>query len=61
MTALRNFVLAMVLHPDVYKKAQAEVDHMVGRERLVDFDDRENLPYVECVMKEVLRCAHILA
>ncbi|KAI0779913.1 cytochrome P450 [Fomes fomentarius] len=55
LTALRNFVLAMVLHPDVYKKAQAEVDRVVGRERLVDFDDRENLPYVECVMKEVLR------
>ncbi|KAI0744945.1 cytochrome P450 [Earliella scabrosa] len=55
LTAIRNFVLAMVLHPDVYKKAQEEIDRVIGQERLVDFDDRENLPYMECVMMEVLR------
>ena len=50
----------MVLHPDVYKKAHEEIDRVIGQERLVDFDDRENLPYMECVMMEVLRCAHVL-
>lgn len=47
----------MTLYPDVYKKAQAEIDRVTGSERLVDFDDRASLPYMECVLKEVLRCA----
>ena len=46
----------MVRYPEVYKKAQAEIDRVVGRERLPDFDDREHLPYLECVVKEVFRC-----
>lgn len=45
----------MVLYPEVYKKAQAEVDRVVGQDRLPDFEDRESLPYLECVVKEVYR------
>ena len=52
---MKTFILAMVLHPDVYQKAQAEVDRVVGPGRLPDFEDRENLPYLECVLKEVFR------
>ncbi|TFK84725.1 cytochrome P450 [Polyporus arcularius HHB13444] len=55
LTALRTFVMAMILNPDVYKKAQAEIDRVIGEERLLDFDDREKLPYMDCVMQEVLR------
>ncbi len=47
--------MAMILNPDVYKKAQAEIDRVIGEERLLDFDDREKLPYMDCVMQEVLR------
>ena len=45
----------MVLHQDVFKKAQAEIDQVTGSDRLLDFDDRESLPYFDCVVKEVLR------
>ena len=45
----------MVLHPDVYQRARAEIDRVVGSERLPDFEDREHLPYLECVVKEVFR------
>ncbi|RPD73721.1 cytochrome P450 [Lentinus tigrinus ALCF2SS1-7] len=55
LTAMRTFVMAMILNPDVYKKAQAEIDSRIGEERLLDFEDREKLPYMDCVMKEVLR------
>jgi cytochrome P450 len=48
-------MLAMLLHPEVQVKAQAEIDEVIGRERLPDMDDRNSLPYVECVLKEVLR------
>lgn len=56
LTAIRTFVMAMILYPDVYKKAQAEIDRVIAQERLLDFDDRASLPYLECVMQEVLRC-----
>lgn len=45
----------MLLHPDVVRKAHEELDKVVGRDRLPTFQDRPNLPYIECVLKEVLR------
>lgn len=45
----------MVLYPQVYKKLQAEMDSVVGSQRLPTFDDRPDLPYLDCVLKEVLR------
>ncbi|KAG9090639.1 hypothetical protein FRC06_000946 [Ceratobasidium sp. 370] len=49
------FVLAMVLHPDVQARAQAEIDVLLGDGRLPEMSDRESLPYVCCIVKEVLR------
>lgn len=49
------FFLAMVLFPDVQKKAQAEIDSVVGNGRLPGFIDLPHLPYVNAVVKEVLR------
>ncbi|KAK6988672.1 cytochrome P450 [Favolaschia claudopus] len=55
-TTLTVFVLAMVLHPHVLKKAQGEVDGLVKHKgELPDFDDEEALPYVSAVVREVLR------
>ena len=50
-----SFVLCMVLHPEVFRKAQKEIDQVIGNDRLVDFDDRNSLPYFDYVLKEVLR------
>ncbi|KAH9917080.1 cytochrome P450 [Fomitopsis serialis] len=55
VSVLSLFVFAMVRHPEVYTTAQAEMDRIVGRERLPQFDDRQELPYLECVLKEVYR------
>ncbi|KAI0753473.1 cytochrome P450 [Daedaleopsis nitida] len=55
VVASETFLLAMVLNPDVQKRAQAEIDRVVGSERLPDYTDRAQLPYVSAVMKEVLR------
>ncbi|KAI6039896.1 cytochrome P450 [Pisolithus marmoratus] len=49
------FLLAMVLYPEVQTKAQEEIDRVVGTDRLPNFDDRPNLPYVEAVFLETLR------
>lgn len=45
----------MVLYPDVKRKAQAEIDAVIGRDRLPTFADRDQLPYVRAVIKETLR------
>ncbi|EPS99982.1 hypothetical protein FOMPIDRAFT_1123320 [Fomitopsis schrenkii] len=57
-TVLMSFILAMVLHPDVYAKAQEEVDRVVGRDRLPTLEDRSSLPFVECILKETYRSNH---
>ena len=45
----------MILHPSVAKAAQEEIDRVVGCERFPDFDDREALPFIDCILKEVMR------
>ncbi|KAI0363937.1 cytochrome P450 [Pilatotrama ljubarskyi] len=55
VTVVSTFFLAMVLHPAVFKKAQEEMDAVVGRSRLPDLEDRDSLPYLESVLKEVYR------
>lgn len=37
------------------RKAQEELDRVVGNERLPEPSDKENLPYISALMKEVLR------
>ncbi|KAG0699878.1 cytochrome P450 [Suillus ampliporus] len=55
VSAIYSFSLAMALFPDVQKKAQAEIDAVVGPDRLPSFADRDSLPYTEALAKEVLR------
>jgi len=50
-----RFIFAMILHPQVQVKAQAELDRVVGNDRLPEFTDKQNLPYIDSVFKEVLR------
>ena len=45
----------MALYPEVQKKAQAEIDTVIGPNRLPDFGDRPSLPYINAVVKEVMR------
>ena len=49
------FMLAMTLYPDVQRRAQAEIDDVVGHLRLPKFSDRVRLPYIEAIVKEVVR------
>ncbi|KAI8974507.1 cytochrome P450 [Trametes punicea] len=53
--AVHAFFLAMAMHPQVQRKAQAELDAVVGPDRLPDFSHQRSLPYVNATLKEVLR------
>jgi cytochrome P450 len=50
-----TFILAMKMYPEVQRKAQAEIDQIVGNLRLPNFSDEAALPYVQAVLKEALR------
>ncbi|KAJ2991428.1 hypothetical protein NUW58_g285 [Xylaria curta] len=49
------FFLNMALFPEVQRKAQEEIDRVIGNTRLPLFSDRESLPYVNAVITESLR------
>jgi Cytochrome P450 len=52
---VQTLFLVMALYPEVQKKAQAEIDAVVGPNRLPDFHDRPTLPYINAVVKESSR------
>ncbi|EMD31065.1 hypothetical protein CERSUDRAFT_60535 [Gelatoporia subvermispora B] len=55
-TAILAFVLYMLNYPAVMKRAREEIDSVVGSERMPNFDDEDNLPYVVACVQELLRC-----
>ncbi|KAL1663426.1 cytochrome P450 [Schizophyllum commune] len=57
-TTLHVFVWLMVKYPEVQKKAQEEIDRVVGR--LPVHEDAQDLPYLQAVIKELHRLFVIL-
>ncbi|KAL1673429.1 cytochrome P450 [Schizophyllum commune] len=57
-TTLHVFVWIMVKYPEVQRKAQEEIDRVVGR--LPVQQDAEDLPYLQAVIKELHRLYVIL-
>ncbi|VDB82822.1 unnamed protein product [Peniophora sp. CBMAI 1063] len=55
-----SFFLAMTLFPEAQRKAQAEIDAVVGHDRFPTLADRPNLPYTEGLFKEVIRWAPVV-
>lgn len=45
----------MALYPEVQAKAQEEIERVVGPKSLPTLADRSRLPYLNAVVKEVLR------
>ncbi|KAH7929012.1 cytochrome P450 [Leucogyrophana mollusca] len=59
-STLQMFILAMMNYPEVQKRAQAEIDSVVGKDRLPTFEDRPSLPFVEAVLRETQRWRPVL-
>ena len=45
----------MRMYPEVQAKAQAQVDEVVGRDRLPELADVEKMPYIQAIVKELFR------
>lgn len=54
-SAMCSFIHLIAKHPKVQRKAQDEIDHVIGGDRLPDFSDRPNLPYIEAIYRELMR------
>ncbi|KAN0084483.1 Cytochrome P450 [Tylopilus felleus] len=59
-SVIMTFFLMMVLNPAVQEKAQAEIDLVLGGDRLPTIDDRPSLPYIDAILREVYRYNPVL-
>ncbi|KAL1664269.1 cytochrome P450 [Schizophyllum commune] len=55
LDTLTVFIFAIVNHPEVQERARAELNAVVGSDRLPEMEDRPNLPYIERVAQETFR------
>ncbi|KAH9937586.1 cytochrome P450 [Fomitopsis serialis] len=53
--AILAFFLAMMCYPEKQKKAQDEIDSIIGNDKLPSVADLDRLPYVKALCWEVLR------
>lgn len=52
---INNFFLAMILYPDAQAKIRKEIDSIIGTDRLPEFEDESDLPYLSAALKELIR------
>ncbi|TFY71792.1 hypothetical protein EVG20_g1219 [Dentipellis fragilis] len=55
------FILAMLHHPEEMRKAQAEIDKVIGQDRMPEWNDVDSLPYVRAVINEAMRWRPVAA
>ncbi|KAI0291302.1 cytochrome P450 [Russula brevipes] len=55
VSSMSSLFLALTLYPEVQKRAQAELDSVISRDRLPIFEDKQRLPYIEAICKELTR------
>jgi cytochrome P450 len=52
---LQSLVLLMAAFPNIQKTAQGVIDTVVGDARLPALDDMKQLPYIDALIKEVIK------
>lgn len=55
VSALNSFLIVIADHPDIQRKAQTEIDSVVGNARPPTFSDRKHLPCLDTVLEEINR------
>ncbi|KAJ6541415.1 cytochrome P450 [Mycena capillaripes] len=55
VSVVTAYFLAAAKYPHIQEMAQAEMDEVVGQNRLPEFDDRASIPYIDALCKELYR------
>ncbi|KAG7442660.1 cytochrome P450 [Guyanagaster necrorhizus] len=55
VSALSSFLLALTQNPDIQRKVQEAIDDVIECRRLPEFSDYKSIPYINAILKEVLR------
>ncbi|KAJ7490114.1 cytochrome P450 [Mycena galericulata] len=55
VSVVTAYFLAAAKYPHIQGKAQAEINSVVGLNRLPTFEDRKSLPYIDALCKELAR------
>ncbi|CAH2325463.1 vitamin D 25-hydroxylase [Pelobates cultripes] len=56
---LRWAILFMALYPNIQGQVQKEIDFVVGPNRIPTFEEKNQMPYTEAVLHEILRFCNI--
>uniref|UniRef100_A0A0W0FVR2 Putative P450 cytochrome n=1 Tax=Moniliophthora roreri TaxID=221103 RepID=A0A0W0FVR2_MONRR len=57
VSVMTAFFFVMARHPEIQKRAQAEIDQITNKQRMPNFGDQESLPYITAIIKEISRWA----
>lgn len=60
-TAMQSLILNMCLFPEWQERIQEEIEHVVGDDRLPDFNDSSRMPTIRAVIKETMRWRPVLS
>ncbi|KAF8883247.1 cytochrome P450 [Infundibulicybe gibba] len=60
VSSIATFFYTMAVNPDMQRKAQREIDMVIGNDRLPGSQDRQSLPYVEALYREIMRWRPVL-
>ncbi|XP_069069006.1 cytochrome P450 2J4-like [Pleurodeles waltl] len=58
-TTLKWAFLYMLKHPEIQENVQKELDAVLGKSQIINYEDRKRLPYTNAVIHEIQRMSNI--